>query len=236
MFLLSAGTSTIAAIVLVRLPRGTPRTTATRSPLAEMADAYHYVRSRQALGLVALTTIGVVIVGFPYMTFLPTLADDRYGVGAGGYGVMSGAAGLGAVLAGVITPRGQWAVQRPWTTIGAAGIALGVSLIGLAAAVTYPLALIALVATGAAGLVFQTTTQSLMLVLSDIEYHGRMQSMVVLGFSGFGLAALPLGLLADAVTLEVTLAAMGAVVLGVTGLFALRRAQHRRALVSVDVA
>ena len=39
------------------------------------------------------------------------------------------------------------------------------------------------------------------LTLSDIEYHGRMQSMVVLGFSGFGLAALPLGLLADAVTL-----------------------------------
>ena len=60
---------------------------------------------------------------------------------------------------------------------------------------------------------FQTTTQSLMLTLSDIEYHGRMQSMVVLGFSGFGLAALPLGLLADAVTLEVTLALMGGVVL-----------------------
>ena len=60
---------------------------------------------------------------------------------------------------------------------------------------------------------FQTTTQSLMLTLSDIEYHGRMQSMVVLGFSGFGLAALPLGLLADAVTLELTLALMGGVVL-----------------------
>ena len=70
---------------------------------------------------------------------------------------------------------------------------------------------------------FQTTTQSLMLTLSDIEYHGRMQSMVVLGFSGFGLAALPLGLLADAVTLELTLALMGAVVLVVTGLFTARR-------------
>ena len=66
---------------------------------------------------------------------------------------------------------------------------------------------------------FQTTTQSQMLALSDVDYHGRMQSMVVLGFSGFGLAALPLGLLADAITLEATLAAMGVVVLAVTGAF-----------------
>ena len=107
-------------------------------------------------------------------------------------------------------------LQRPWATVAAAGTVLGVALMGLGAAVTYPLALVALAAIGAAGLVFQTTTQSLMLTLSDIEYHGRMQSMVVLGFSGFGLAALPLGLLADAVTLELTLALMGGVVLIVT--------------------
>ena len=58
-----------------------------------------------------------------------------------------------------------------------------------------------------------------MLSLSDTDYHGRMQSMVVLGFSGFGLAALPLGLLADAVTLELTLVLMGVVVLVVTAAF-----------------
>jgi hypothetical protein len=95
---------------------------------------------------------------------------------------------------------------------------------------------VALVAIGASGLVFQTTTQSLMLTLSDIEYHGRMQSMVVLGFSGFGLAALPLGLLADAITLELTMALMGGVVLLVTGAFAAQRVKHRRDLVGVELA
>ena len=88
------------------------------------------------------------------------------------------------------------------------GAALGASLIALGLAGAFWLALLALVAVGAAGLVFQTTTQSLMLSLSDFDYHGRMQSMVVLGFSGFGLAALPLGLVADAVTLRFTLVAM----------------------------
>jgi MFS family permease len=235
-FLLSAGTSTIAALVLIRLPRGEPRAAPTRSPLAEMADAVRYVRSRKALGLVAMTTIGVVVIGFPYMTFLPSLADERYDVGAGGYGVMSGVAGLGAVVAGVLVSRGTWTQQRPWATVAVSGTALGVALIGLGAAVSYPLALLALLAIGAAGLVFQTTTQSLMLMLSDVDYHGRMQSMVVLGFSGFGLAALPLGLLADAVTLEVTLALMGAVVLVVTAAFTAKRMAHRRELVGVELA
>lgn len=235
-FLFAAGTSTIAALVLFGLPIGAPRSAPVRSPLAEMADAFHYVRSRRALGLVSLTTIGVVVIGFPYMTFLPTLADERYGVGAGGYGVMSGVAGLGAVVAGVVVPRGRWMIQRPWATISVSGAAMGVSLVALAASVTFPLALVTLVAIGASGLVFQTTTQSLMLTLSDIEYHGRMQSLVVLGFSGFGLAALPLGLLADAITLELTLTLMGLVVLAVTAAFSLQRVRHRRRLVGVELA
>jgi hypothetical protein len=195
-----------------------------------------YVRARRGLGLVALTTIGIVVIGFPYLTFLPTLADERFGVGAGGYGVMAGVAGLGAVVAGVVAPRRRWVVHRPWATIAASGALLGVSLIALGLAGSFWLALVALLAVGAGGLIFQTTTQSLMLSLSDVDYHGRMQSMVVLGFSGFGLAALPLGLLADATTLAVTLVAMGVVVLILTSAFALKRGQHRRALVGVEFA
>ena len=80
----------------------------------------------QGLGLVALTTIGVVVIGFPYLTFLPTLADERYGVGAGGYGLMSGIAGLGAVVAGLLAPRRRWMLQRPWATVAVSGAALGV--------------------------------------------------------------------------------------------------------------
>lgn len=235
-FLLSACTSLIALAVLFGLPAGAPRSPSTRSPIAEMVDAYQYVRRRRSLGLVALATIGVVVIGFPYLTFLPTLADERYHVGAGGYGLMSGVAGLGAVAAGVVAPRLGWAVRFPWRTIACSGAALGLALIALAASTTYWLALVTLVGVGASGLVFQTTTQSLMLSLSDIDYHGRMQSMVVLGFSGFGLAALPLGLLADAITLELTLAAMGVVVLLVTVAFTRIRMTQRRQLISVDLA
>ena len=76
-----------------------------------MVDAARYVRANRGLGLVALTTIGVVVIGFPYLTFLPALADERYDVGAVGYGVMAGIAGLGAVSAGLIAPHGVGGVD-----------------------------------------------------------------------------------------------------------------------------
>jgi predicted MFS family arabinose efflux permease len=236
LFLTSAVTSTVAGIVLIGLPPGNPVHESHRSPLAEMVDAAHYVRANRSLGLVALTTIGVVVIGFPYLTFLPALADDRFGVGAAGYGLMSGTAGLGAVLAGIIAPRRGWVVRRPWLTVAWSGAVLGLALIGLGLTQWYGLALATLAVVGAGGLIFQTTTQSLMLSLSDSEYHGRMQSMVVLGFSGFGLAALPLGAFADAFTLDLTLVLMGLLVIGVAVVFATTRRRHRRELVAVELA
>ena len=47
------------------------------------------------------------------------------------------------------------------------------------------------------------------LSLADVEYHGRVQSLLMFSFSGFGLAALPLGLIADAVGLRETMVGMG---------------------------
>jgi predicted MFS family arabinose efflux permease len=233
-FLLGAALSVVSLLYVMSLPIGAPADVARRSPIGEMIDAVSYVRRTRGLGLIALTTIGVVMIGFPYMTFLPTLADDRYDVGASGYGLMSGAAGLGAVTAGVFNAR-LGTRHRPWLAIGAAGALFGVATIGLGLSPTYPVALTALFLIGGSGLVFQTTSQSLVLTMSSFEYHGRLQSMVVLGFSGFGLAALPLGLLADAVTLRATLVLMGAAVLAIVAIFALVRGRHRAAALRVEL-
>ena len=102
-FLASGIASAIAATFVARLPRTPRRTDFNRSPFGELLDAVHYVRANHEVGLIALVTVGVVMIGFPYLTFLPTLADDRFDVGALGYGVMSGVAGLGAVAAGLVT-------------------------------------------------------------------------------------------------------------------------------------
>ena len=171
------------------------------------------------------------------MTFLPALADERFGVGAVGYGLMSGVSGLGAVMAGLIAPRWGWMSRRPWQTVSASAIAIGLAVGALGFVQDFVFALFVLAIIGASGLVFQTTTLSLMLSLADIDYHGRLQSMVVLGFSGFGLAALPLGALADATSLELVLAGMGAIAVAVGLEFGRRRYRDRRArTLTLDLA
>lgn len=228
-FLLSAALSAVSSYLVWSLPK-TPRVQRDaeggRSPIGEFVDAVRYVRARPGLSLVSVSTVSVVMIGFPYLTFLPALAEDRFDVGAFGYGIMSGCAGMGAVGAGLITGARHSAGRRPWVRMGRGGMLLGAGLAALGLADNFEVALVALVFVGAGGLLFQTTSQALMLTLSDFEFHGRMQSMVVLGFSGFGLAALPLGLLADAISLRSTLVAMGAVATAIAGSFTIA-ARHR---------
>ena len=53
---------------------------------------------------------------------------------------------------------------------------------------------------------------TLTLANSEAAYHGRMQSLLQLGFNLFGVAALPLGICADNFGLRKTLISMGLVV------------------------
>lgn len=235
LFLLASGLSLVSLLLILGLPAVRPEYSSKgRSPVGEIVAAVRYVRSTHGLTLIALTTIGVVMIGFPYMTFLPTLAEAEFEVGAVGYGVMFAAAGVGAVSAGLLSTRLD-VMRRPWRSIAQAGTVFGVALVAFGLAPSYPMALVALALVGAGGLVFQTTTQSLLLKLSDFEYHGRLQSMVVLGFSGFALAALPLGLLADAITERATLVLMGALVLAVMATFVIARRGHRRHPITAEL-
>ncbi len=226
-FLAAGVSSAVSVSLLLGLPAGSPSERSHRSPLGEAVDAMRYARATPGLGAIAMFTVGVVMVGFPYLTFLPTLADDRYDVGALGFGVMSGVAGFGALIAGLLNNSANRGT-RPWLTLTVAASGFGASMIVLGLAPSFGGALVALVGVGAGGLVFQTSSQALMLQLSAFEYHGRMQSFVIIGFSGFGLAALPLGLVADATSVGVTLVAMGSVVLAMTVVFAFARFQLRR--------
>ena len=97
----------------------------------------------------------------------------------------------------------------------------------LAATPNFAAALAVVFLVGAAAAGFQSMNNSLVLALSDFEYHGRIQSLMLLSFSGFGMAALPLGALADAVGLRQTLAAMGVATIVCMAGYWLARRPHR---------
>ncbi len=211
-FMTTAG-FVVAMLTMLRLPSGRPDPAGVRgSPLSEMVDGLRYVRSRPSVALLILTSLAVVMIGFPYQSFLPSIAKDVYGVGSGGLGALSSAGAVGAVAATVLVA--MYAGHRhAWHFQAVLAIAFALSLAGLGMAPNFALGLGAMVLVGALASAFQSLNNSLTMSLSDHQYVGRVQSISMLSWSFFGLVALPIGFVADRVGIQETLVLMGAVVL-----------------------
>lgn len=203
----------VAISFTLRLPPGLPDARRpVRSPFQELGDGVSYVWSRPLLRLLVATSFVVVMAAFPYVAFMPAIAEEIFDVGSSGYGAMSAMSAVGALAASVfIASRAEgpsaWRIQA---TAGAV-FAIGVGLLGVAP--SFLIALVVLLVVGAASSAFQSLNNALVLSNSDRAYHGRVQSLMMLSFSGFGIAALPIGLLADAVGIATTLLGMGVVAL-----------------------
>lgn len=223
-YFLAAALAAAGIVATFGLPDGHPAMQSTRSPFEDLADGVRYVRNEPRVAHLLLLSFGVVLVGFPHMAFLPTLAEDVYDAGSTGFGLLTTAAAVGALvvtlsLAGIATDRLGGIQAR-------AAVAFGVALVLLGLSPIFAVALLVMVVIGATSAAFQALNNSLILSIAPVEYHGRVQSILMLGFSGFGLAALPLGILADAVGLKPALTGMG---VGVTLIAVISMAtQHRR--------
>lgn len=210
-FLVSAALSLAAAFMVMRLPHtGAPAPRTGRSPLGDFADGLRYVRGEPLVRRYVVTLVVVTMVAFPYVAFLPRVADQLFDIGASGFGTLSAVGAVGAVAASLVVARrnAHHELARLQTVTGL-GFAAGVAALGLAP--SFLVALVVLFVVGAASSAFQSMNGALVLGLSDPVFHGRVQSLMMLAFSAFGIAALPLGLLADAVGLRQTLVVMGAV-------------------------
>lgn len=205
----SAVVSAVAFVLVLPLPMARrERVGPPRSPLREFVDGLTYVRGRSDIGWLVLTSFVVVMVAFPYVAFLPRVATEMFDVGPAGFGAMSAVGAVGAVLMSLYVARRTSGLET-WRSQSITGFGFGVGLLLMAASPTYAVVLAAIFVVGASASGFQSMNNSLVLGLAEFEYHGRMQSLMMLSFSGFGMAALPLGLLADVIGLRATFVAMG---------------------------
>jgi predicted MFS family arabinose efflux permease len=141
--------------------------------------------------------------------------------------MLAAASAVGAVfvsmyIASRTKGRAAWRIQAT------AGVLFGVTLIALAASPNFVTALVFVAGVGAASAAFQAMNNSLVLAFSEFEFHGRVQSLMMLSFSGFGMAALPLGALADRIGLRETLGAMGVGVMAAMAVYLVVSQRTRR--------
>jgi MFS family permease len=209
-YFLGAALALLSVISAAGLPAGDPRGSSGRTPFGDMADGINYVRRRPEL--TRLLTIGILVVmfGFPHVTFLPGLIQDIYELDAWALGVLTGSAAIGAVSSSLFLAN--VATKRLTSLQFRAGLTFAIALAIFAAVPNYWGGVVIMVAVGAASSAYQAVNNSQALVIADVEYHGRVQSLLMLAFSGFGLMALPMGLLADQYGIRETMVLMAVLV------------------------
>jgi len=203
----------LSVILLIGLPPGARSDPSGRTALGDIADGLRFVRSRPDLVHLLAVSFGVVLVGFPHMAFLPVVAEQVHDRGSTGFGFLNAAAAVGAVLGSLALANLERRRLRPFQV--RAALAFGVSLAVFAAMPNFYAALAVMAVVGASSSVFQAVNNSLLLTSTPVEYHGRVQSLLMLSFSGFAIAALPIGVIADAVGIRATLVGLGILVLAV---------------------
>ena len=211
-YLSAAALALLAVLCFAMLEPGKPDPNRPRrDPLAELKDGVSYAWSNPTIRPVIILAIAITMIGFPYVAFLPSVAEDFFNAGPEGYAQLSLVGAVGGLAAGLLVARTSLAQGRMiqfWSAVG-----IGISLIFLGFAPSFALAGVAAALLGAATAGFQTMNGTMALSASDPALHGRIQSLLGLGFSAFGLASLPIGMVADAIGLDVTLAAMGVLVI-----------------------
>jgi predicted MFS family arabinose efflux permease len=177
-----------------------------------MKDGVSYVRNRPSIALLVLTSFAVIMVGFPYQSFLPSVAKDVYGAGSGGLGALQSFGAVGAVVATLLVASYAQS-KKAWAAQPLLAIAFGGSLVGLGLAPNLWFGLLAMVAVGGLAGGFQGVNNALTMSSTEGEYQGRVQSISMLSWSLFGLFALPIGIVADRIGIQETLVLMGGVVM-----------------------
>jgi MFS family permease len=226
-YLFTAASMTASFVLTARLPRrAVPASSKSGSPLHELAAGVRYVRREPPVLWPVLMGVTLMASAFPYVAFLPSLVDEVFTEGPGWLGVLSTVSAVGAMGVSLLIARiGAQRLGDGAVSAVAAVFAVSVIALGLAPSIVWATAVV-LVA-GAGNAAFQALNNSIVLMRSRDEFHGRVQSLLMLGWSAFGIFAFPLGAVADAVGLRATLVGMGATALVVIA--ALHAKIHRDA-------
>lgn len=217
----------IAALSLLLLPGSPARSNASDTHVvADLADGLRYVRAQPRLRVLVLYFIAVITVGFPHVTVLPGLVENQLGAGVERISVLYLASAVGA-LSSSLAVAGSADSPRALSIFSGAGLLFGVALLGLAAVPSFPAAIGAMFLVGLGSGGFQSLSGAVIVHEAEPAYIGRVMSLTMLAFGFFGLMALPVGLLADAVGERGALAATGAGVCVLIGLLRLQLAGQR---------
>ncbi len=210
------------AIRTTKRPVATNQTATTASTRA--------VLQNPQLRAVLFPAIGLAVLALPYSNFFPAMARDVFGRGAGGLSLLLTATGIGAV-AGAIISGLSIVARRPGIALAVLEMVTGASLAAFAWSPSFYLAVLCIVAFGAAVIGYLATAGATIQLASPPGTEGRALGLWMIVNSGLvPFGSLGLGALAEFIGVRGALgiAGLGCLVCGIAAAIVTRQMPTKR--------
>jgi MFS family permease len=181
-FLVNAASFVAVVASLTTLDRSAifPSTPSGREP-GQLREGLRYVRRTPELGVPLLMMALAGCLAYEFQVTLPVMARQGLHAGATGYGFMTAAMGVGAVVGGLfVAAKGRTGLP----TLVAAATAFGVVLVFAGLAPSLPVELFALALAGGASISFMATGNSTLQLNAAPTMRGRVMSLWFVAFQG----------------------------------------------------
>jgi MFS family permease len=181
-FLVNAASfvAVIASLVTLDRTRLHPTPPTPRAP-GQLREGLRYVRKTPELAVPLLMMALVGCLAYEFQVSLPVMARQGLHLGATGYGFMTSAMGVGAVLGGLLVAAKGKVGLRP---LVAAAAAFGVFLALATIAQNLSMELIALALAGGASIAFMSSGNSTLQLAAAPNMRGRVMSLWFVAFQG----------------------------------------------------
>ena len=197
----------LVATVLLRESEG--RSMSRGSARAQLMEGLNYVAKSPSILAITIVSLVVFTFAMPYNTLLPVIADEVFGIGPGGYGLLLSVAGAGALAGGLgIAALGDFS-QKGLLLLGG-GMGFGLLLVVLGLAPWVGVAFVAMLLLGACQSLFMAAGNTLILNVTPAALQGRVMSVYALDHALMPLGGALAGGLAEAADASTALVVMGA--------------------------
>ncbi len=172
--------------------------TNANSLLGDVKIGLRYVWGNGEVRLMMLMFAGVVMTAFSYTQLMPGFLQNELGKSTDLVGVLFGASAVGGIVLTLILTKTGLGTKAS-KLMFACGFASGVSVILMALAPTFELAIVGAILVGASSSGFQMCNQVNLMQKTDPAYFGRVMSLTMTAFGLQMVVGFPTGAVADAV-------------------------------------
>ncbi len=219
----------IAALGLLFLmePTHARRGENTTSVFGDLKIGLRYTWDAREVRLMMLMFAGVVMTAFSYQQLMPGFLENELGQPTSRIGIIYGASAVGGIILTLILTR-NGVGDRAADLMFVCGAATGASVILMALAPNFQLALVGAALVGASSSGFQMCNQVNLMQKTDPAFFGRVMSLTMTAIGLQMAVAFPAGAAADAVgergtMIGLALGSLAIVAAGWTALRSMRR-------------